>query len=117
MNLLYVGDVSITDAPELTPSYYNQLFRSPLSFRAAEARCRAIDDHTTLDAEPLEGEGRPADVDERVDRPDLVEVDLLGRAAVHAPFGAPGDIRPVLAGCEPRRMRRPRSSTWEPPCG
>lgn len=52
MNLLYVGD--ITTAPELTPSYYNQLFRSPLSFRAAEARCRAIDDpHCELIVNPL----------------------------------------------------------------
>jgi predicted hydrocarbon binding protein len=42
MNLIYVGD--ITERPELTASYYNQLFRSPLSFRAAEARCRSMDD-------------------------------------------------------------------------
>ena len=56
MNLLYVGDVSIVDAPELTPSYYNQLFRSPLSFRAVEARCRATDDpHCELIANPLSG--------------------------------------------------------------
>lgn len=54
MNLLYVGEVTITDAPELTPSYYNQLFRSPLSFRAVEARCRAADDpHCDLIANPL----------------------------------------------------------------
>jgi predicted hydrocarbon binding protein len=52
MNLLYVGDITV--APELTPSYYNQLFRSPLSFRAAEARCRAIDDpHCELIVNPL----------------------------------------------------------------
>lgn len=52
MNLLYVGD--ITAAPELTPSYYNQLFRSPLSFRAAESRCRAVDDpHCELLVNPL----------------------------------------------------------------
>jgi predicted hydrocarbon binding protein len=52
MNLLYVGDITL--APELTPSYYNQLFRSPLSFRAAEARCRAIDDpHCELIINPL----------------------------------------------------------------
>ena len=56
MNLLYVGDLSILDAPELTPSYYNQLFRSPLSFRAVEARCRATDDpHCELIANPLSG--------------------------------------------------------------
>ena len=43
-----------TEAPELTASYYNQLFRSPLSFRAAEARCRAIDDpHCELIVNPL----------------------------------------------------------------
>jgi predicted hydrocarbon binding protein len=42
MNLVYVGDIS--RAPELSQSYYNHLFRSPLSFRAAETRCRAMDD-------------------------------------------------------------------------
>jgi predicted hydrocarbon binding protein len=42
MNLLYVGD--FTARPELTPSLYNQLFRSPLSYRAVETRCRAMDD-------------------------------------------------------------------------
>jgi predicted hydrocarbon binding protein len=52
MNLLYVGD--ITEQPELTASYYNQLFRSPLSFRAAEARCRSMDDpHCELVINPL----------------------------------------------------------------
>jgi predicted hydrocarbon binding protein len=42
MNLLYLGD--ITARPELTPSCYNQLFRSPLSFRAVETRCHAASD-------------------------------------------------------------------------
>jgi hypothetical protein len=42
MNLVFVGDPSVR--PALTPSYYNQLFRSPLSFRAVETRCRAMDD-------------------------------------------------------------------------
>lgn len=42
MNLVYVGDFS--SSPALTPSYYNQLFRSPLSYRALETRCRAFDD-------------------------------------------------------------------------
>lgn len=42
MNLLYVGDIE--SRPELTPSYYNLLFRSPLSFRAVETRCNAADD-------------------------------------------------------------------------
>ena len=52
MNLLYVGD--ITGRPELTQSYYNQLFRSPVSFRASEARCRAVDDpFCELIANPL----------------------------------------------------------------
>jgi predicted hydrocarbon binding protein len=42
MNLLYLGD--ITARPALTPSYYNQLFRSPLSYRAVETRCHATSD-------------------------------------------------------------------------
>ncbi|HET8654144.1 MAG TPA: V4R domain-containing protein [Longimicrobiaceae bacterium] len=42
MNLVFVGD--LPGRPALTPSYYNQLFRSPLSFRAVETRCRAMDD-------------------------------------------------------------------------
>lgn len=42
MNLLYVGDIAAR--PELTPSLYNDLFRSPLSFRALETRCRAMED-------------------------------------------------------------------------
>lgn len=42
MNLVYVGDFAAS--PALTPSYYNQLFRSPLSYRALETRCRAFDD-------------------------------------------------------------------------
>lgn len=42
MNLLYVGD--ITTRPALTPSYYNDLFRSPLSYRALETRCRAMEE-------------------------------------------------------------------------
>jgi predicted hydrocarbon binding protein len=42
MNLVYVGD--ITRAPELTQSFYNHLFRSPISFRAAETRCGAMGD-------------------------------------------------------------------------
>jgi predicted hydrocarbon binding protein len=42
MNLLYIGD--ITQRPALTQSYYNQLFRSPLSFRAVETRCHASSD-------------------------------------------------------------------------
>lgn len=42
MNLLYVGD--ITARPELGVSHYNDLFRSPVSFRAMETRCRAMDD-------------------------------------------------------------------------
>ncbi len=42
MNLVYVGDMS--GRPELTTSLYNQLFRSPSSYRAVETRCRATDD-------------------------------------------------------------------------
>ncbi|HET7322166.1 MAG TPA: V4R domain-containing protein [Longimicrobiaceae bacterium] len=42
MNLLYVGD--ITERPEFSGSHYNDLFRSPLSFRAVETRCVAMDD-------------------------------------------------------------------------
>jgi predicted hydrocarbon binding protein len=52
MNLLYVGDPST--APTLNASYYNRLFRSPLSFRAVETRCRAMDDpYCELIANPL----------------------------------------------------------------
>jgi predicted hydrocarbon binding protein len=52
MNLLYVGDISTR--PELTPSCYNQLFRSPLSFRAVETRCHAASDpYCELIANPL----------------------------------------------------------------
>jgi predicted hydrocarbon binding protein len=52
MNLLYVGDISAR--PELTPSCYNQLFRSPLSFRAVETRCHASGDpFCELIANPL----------------------------------------------------------------
>lgn len=52
MNLLYVGDITGTEA--LTPSYYNQLFRSPLSFRAVETRCGAMDHpYCELIANPL----------------------------------------------------------------
>ena len=39
MNLVYVGDLE--NRPELTPSYYNRLFRSPMSYRAVETRCQA----------------------------------------------------------------------------
>jgi hypothetical protein len=42
MNLLAVGDIAAR--PELTASCYNQLFRSPLSFRAVETRCHATSD-------------------------------------------------------------------------
>jgi predicted hydrocarbon binding protein len=42
MNLLYVGDPSAL--PPLNAACYNRLFRSPLSFRAVETRCRATDD-------------------------------------------------------------------------
>ena len=42
MNLVYVGNISAR--PELTTSLYNQLFRSPSSYRAVETRCRAMDD-------------------------------------------------------------------------
>lgn len=42
MNLVYVGGSAA--GPELTPSLYNRLFRSPLSYRAVETRCRAMDD-------------------------------------------------------------------------
>ena len=42
MNLLYVGD--LRDEPTLSASHYNALFRSPVSFRAVETRCRALDD-------------------------------------------------------------------------
>jgi predicted hydrocarbon binding protein len=42
MNLLYVGEIA--SRPALTQSYYNQLFRSPLSFRAVETRCHATSD-------------------------------------------------------------------------
>ncbi len=38
-------------------------------------------------AEHLETEGRADDVDDRVHRPHLVEVDLFRRAAVHLAFG------------------------------
>lgn len=52
MNLLYVGD--ITARPELTTSLYNQLFRSPLSYRAVETRCRSMDDpHCEFIVNPL----------------------------------------------------------------
>lgn len=52
MNLVYVGDPG--ERSELTPSYYNRLFRSPLSFRAVEARCGAMEDpYCELIANPL----------------------------------------------------------------
>jgi predicted hydrocarbon binding protein len=52
MNLLYVGDP--TTRPTLDASYYNRLFRSPLSFRAVETRCRSMDDpYCELIANPL----------------------------------------------------------------
>ena len=40
-----------------------------------------------VDAEVREAERRADDVDDGVERADLVELDLLGRDAVHAPLG------------------------------
>jgi len=49
-------------------------------------------------AEQLQRHHRAADVDDRVDRPDLVEMDLLHRAAVHPGLGPGQALEEVARG-------------------
>jgi predicted hydrocarbon binding protein len=57
MNLLSVGDVR--GATAVDPSLYNELFRSPLSFRAIETRCQAMGDpYCEFVANPLSPSAR-----------------------------------------------------------
>src|SRR5262249_53536785 len=51
---------------------------------ARERQRRGLD---RVDAEELEAEGGPGDVDDRVDRADLVEVDVVDRGAVDLRLG------------------------------
>ena len=51
---------------------------------ASEVQSRSID---LLDAEIVEADGRPHDIDDGVHGPDLMERDFLGRLAVHLALG------------------------------
>lgn len=64
----------------------------------AGANC-GLREPNLLHCQELKPEAYPADIDDRVDRADLVEVHLVERNAVHAAFGAPERLENLCSVC------------------